>query len=243
MSWSTIAALLARLTQGMFDPQKEARIQVYVDDPAISLLGNEKERRRSLTIIIITWLACGFKLAFPKAKYGKSIEWIGAKITVERQAAVVSIPEDKVKDVIEMAQKIEKQNVTAVKEARSFAGKLSNISSHIDVVRPFINDVYGAVKSKEHQEYDHRAPENCIWSKQLATTTAWVLALAEKDQTKTLLRRYQVHTYPGKGMNVLMRFDASPWSMGGVLVVNSVLTAWFAIAYDENDTEIGHRHR
>ena len=70
-----------------------------------------------------------------------------------------------------MAKKIEGQNGTAIKEAKSFAGKLSNISSHIDVVRPFISDVYGATKAKDKEGHTSEAPENCIWSKQMATTT------------------------------------------------------------------------
>ena len=59
LSWASVAALLVRLTIAMF-MESELRLQVYVDDPLLQIVGDRKRRRRLASIIICAWLVLGF---------------------------------------------------------------------------------------------------------------------------------------------------------------------------------------
>ena len=63
------ASLSARTAQALMDP-KEARAQLYVDDPAISLVGTEKWARTEGTVPLLWWLVLGLKLAWKKGYFG-----------------------------------------------------------------------------------------------------------------------------------------------------------------------------
>ena len=103
LSWCSLVALLARLTQGLFDPHREARLQVYVDDPALSVCGDVKKRNRIICTTIVIWHICGFKLAYGKGKRGQNVTWIGGDITITSFAVTVSIPDDKCKELLELS--------------------------------------------------------------------------------------------------------------------------------------------
>ena len=98
LSWAGPSSLLIRCTQGVFtgmSPDKtkpEARIQLYVDDPAIAVRGTKQERDEIIAITVLIWLILGFKLAFPKAQRGTDLIWIGGQIQITHEAVIVSIP-------------------------------------------------------------------------------------------------------------------------------------------------------
>ena len=62
-TWGQLAALLARVIQGLFDTW-EARVQVYVDDPILAAAGDRRTRARCNTIFVSTLLAQGVDVAF-----------------------------------------------------------------------------------------------------------------------------------------------------------------------------------
>ena len=47
LAWCTLAGLLSRLTQGLFCPRQVMRMQTYVDDPAITVMGIKTRRDQS----------------------------------------------------------------------------------------------------------------------------------------------------------------------------------------------------
>ena len=97
----------------------EARIQLYVDDPAIAVQGTKQERGEIIAITVLIWLILGFKLAFPKAQRGTDLICIGGQIHITHEAVIVSIPPEKVKDFLGMVEEITKTNVLRfVKSAR-----------------------------------------------------------------------------------------------------------------------------
>ena len=51
----SIAARLSRLTQGMLCPQSETKVQVF-DDPAVSIRGDSKRRKRIIRMITAAWV-------------------------------------------------------------------------------------------------------------------------------------------------------------------------------------------
>ena len=75
-----LVALLNRLTQSLFDP-RVLRLMCYVDDPLAALRGNSEERKLNAAIMVLTWSALGFKLAFPKGQLSTKVTWIGDMLT------------------------------------------------------------------------------------------------------------------------------------------------------------------
>ena len=74
--WGRLAALLSRLTQSLFDPTV-VRLMCYVDDPLAALRGSHEERQLNAAIMVLTWSALGFKLAFPQspARHVSNLDW------------------------------------------------------------------------------------------------------------------------------------------------------------------------
>ena len=63
------------------------RLQIHVDEPCISVSGKEIQCRVLLSCLIPLWVALGFKLAFGKADWGESVQWISDQLGLERAGA------------------------------------------------------------------------------------------------------------------------------------------------------------
>ena len=136
LSWCTLIAMVARLTQGLFCPLREARMQVYVDDPALAVCGNAKARNRIICLTMTIWTICGFKLAFGKGQRGQQVQWIGGDITIAAGLVTVSIPDEKCQELLSLTNDIQSGNVVACKKLRTYSGKANSIASLVDVMRP-----------------------------------------------------------------------------------------------------------
>ena len=83
LSWAGPSSLLFRCTQSIFTGMSsqakfpEARSQLYVDDPAIAIRGNEQQRDEFIAVAVLVWRLLGFDLSFHKAQRGTTVTWIG----------------------------------------------------------------------------------------------------------------------------------------------------------------------
>ena len=236
LSWCSIAALLMRLTQSLFCARREARMQIYVDDPATAVVGTAQKRDRIVVMIIVVWHTLGFGLAYAKAKRGATVNWIGGELVIAKNNVTVNIPEDRVQDLLNLTDELGKSNVTSIKDLRKFTGKAASLASLVDVLRPFISDLYGALHT-DSGEMNSKAPANCIWTKQIDIARAWLKAFLSR-QKGAISRTYTLSSFIGNGVTLRMRLDASPWGVGGVLYVGDNARSWFAAAYDKHDVSI-----
>ena len=206
LSWCTLSAMLMRLTQSLFCSRREARIQIYVDDPATAIVGTVKQRNRIVAIIIAVWHSLGFGLAYAKAKRGPSVTWIGGTMKIERHQVTVQIPPEKISDLFDMIKKISKDNVVPVKLLRQFTGKASSLASLIDVLRPFITDLYGALYA-DPQQINSKAPPGCVWRKQIEVAIDWLKAFLG-NKSGPIKRIYSLSSFTGTG--TVVRRDWMP---------------------------------
>ena len=109
----------------------------------------------------------------------------------------------------------------------------------MDVLRPLCDGVYAALRSPEHPELREKtkAPQNCIWEKQIDIALHWIQAFLAK-QKGALERVFTVNAFNGVGVRITIRFDASPWGLGGILLKEEVPVAWIAAPITEDDIEI-----
>ena len=60
---------------------KAGRTQCFVDDPHIALAGPEEDRHKHPVLIVLLWLALGYKINWKKGSRGGNLQWIGAAIS------------------------------------------------------------------------------------------------------------------------------------------------------------------
>ena len=77
--WGRTAALLMRLTSAVMKDEPPC-LECFVDDPLFTIGGNEIERVRLFSMVVILWLALGFRISWKKGSRGRKIEWIGIVI-------------------------------------------------------------------------------------------------------------------------------------------------------------------
>ena len=232
-----VAAMVARITQSMFN-DAHLRLQLYVDDPLMSLRGDQHQRDGLLAATTMFWSALGIRLAFRKADRGTSIVWIGAELTAKEQgtnkAHITARAKQEIVDEIKRVTIEHSQsNVTAKKALQSYVGKLNHLAGLVEMVRPFLSDLYGVLHSTEGTN----APKGCLWNKQWSHVTAWLLAFFEKEKA-SILRTYRVEAYFGKGIQMAIITDASPWGLGGYLTINNTVIAYYADKVTELDEKL-----
>ena len=83
--WGRVAAAAARLAQAAF-LEHELWIQVFVDDPAVAIAGDESKRRRLAGMLLLIWAALGLQINWGKGQHGRSVEWIGALVLIMTHA-------------------------------------------------------------------------------------------------------------------------------------------------------------
>ena len=81
LGWERVAALLARLTQGMFSTD-EVLMEVYTDDPCIVVGGWKDARNEYLCLIILAWMVLGLPLSWRKGLRGTAVTWVGGEFAI-----------------------------------------------------------------------------------------------------------------------------------------------------------------
>jgi hypothetical protein len=116
------------------------------------------------------------------------------------------------------------KNVIALKDLKSLTGKLTHCASLVLTMRPFLTELYAALYAERTN-----APKGCIWLKQTEDALLWIRAFLAGTPGK-LERTYYLSAYLGTGPQVTLELDASPWGLGGVLIIDSQPKSWFASA-------------
>ena len=139
-----LAALLSRLTQSLFDPRVLRRM-CYVDDPLAALRGNSEERKLNAAIMVLTWSALGFKLAFPTGQLSTTVTWIGGTFTAEAEGVRVVVKESIIQDILDDLHRFSNLNVISVKELQPLLGKLNHAAGVLIILRPFMEPMWAAL--------------------------------------------------------------------------------------------------
>ena len=89
LSWAVVFALICRCVMSVLretrqeDSSLPAAMQVFVDDPWAALLGTSKQCDRLAALLILSWRILGVGLASSKGQRGATVDWIGARLSVE----------------------------------------------------------------------------------------------------------------------------------------------------------------
>ena len=95
---------------------EDARIELYVDDPAVCTRGTKKMRDRNFAVIILIWRSLGLRLAFSKAMREQTAPRIGNRIWASREEMQATLHEDRVAELKGLVQRHLKANVISIKD-------------------------------------------------------------------------------------------------------------------------------
>ena len=227
LTWGRVAAFLTRMTQSVIGTST-ARISTYVDDPIIVSVGPKADRDLTFGVTLSLWSALGLPLSLSKAVRGETVTWTSASFEpVRTEGRITGIRVEVKKAIVEDVDHLTKRfvaaNLVSLKDLRSYVGKLTHMASLVYMLRPFLLELYAALKI----DLQTNAPAGSIWTKQIISSLRWISALIAGAHG-TFARSYDLDTHLGLGSAVEVCLDASPWGLGGVLTIDGVHKAWFA---------------
>ena len=241
LSWAAFASLVMRCAQGVAGKSAIARKvphaaagHCYVDDPAFAVRGSQAQQAQTVIRVVLTWLVLGLPLAFHKAQLSASIVWIGFQICKLSDRVYVEVPAQKVDEMLELTRDIASKNVVSVRVLRSYAGKCVNFSSVVHVWRPFLDEIWaalrygaGAGQRPLASDQKHSAPKGCVWVVQCLPALLWIHAFLSRVNG-SIKRTFTLNAYMRLGDKVDIYTDASPWGIGGCISINGAPRAYFA---------------
>ena len=242
--WARVAALLCRLTQGVFEPGR-ARLACYVDDPIVTLSSSRLVRDRHVALVVYLWMALGFPLSFSKGQLGESVTWTSGQFRSEatnvvdvygrraRTVITVRVKASITHETLLMTEGFLRQNVVSLRDLRAYAGKLAHISSLVSTLRPFLRNIWGAL-SDAGEGSPSRAPPGCAWTKQVEATLRFVQSFL-REEHGPIERIFDSDSHRGIGEQIDVLTDASPWGLGALLVIDGAFFECIAGALTDED--------
>ncbi len=208
--WGRVAAWLGRSTQ-MLLPAASARMQIYVDDPLLTLAGTPAERRDNYHVAVLWWCCAGFALAWAKLSRGSAVDWVGARIAAVPGGAEISIPEKKVSEALNEVQGIKSRAMIPLSRLRKYAGRLSFYAGLVWQLRPFLGPLWSVIADCTSASTGERV--RWVHTKRISWALDWHAAFFKREMS--LLRRKFLRATSEDV--VFFATDASPWGLGGVL--------------------------
>ena len=209
--WGRFAAWFGR-TLAVVNP--EVAMQVYVDDP-IMVFDSQNPARKTLLGKSLLWAAItGLPIKLEKTDAGNEVKWIGALIKAchDTKAIKVTIPADKVAELVQKIDTMLAKPVVGRKQLQSLAGALSFVAGIVPLMRPFLGALW-AVLATMNDGSNFRT-RNVVHTRRIRHALEWIRAVLEGKQTPLVrtLRAFR----PTSGVIILT--DASTWGLGAVML-------------------------
>lgn len=141
--WARLAALVMRLTQGLFDPSR-VKLHCFVDDTIVFIRGKPCERKLAAAVMMLSWEAIGSNLAYRKGHLASRVDWIAGNLEFSASGISARVKESIVRDILQDLRSFEGLNVIPVKALRSFVGRANHVAGLLFVLRPFLHSIWGA---------------------------------------------------------------------------------------------------
>lgn len=231
LSWARLAALVMRLTQGLFDLD-QVRLHCFVDDPIASLRGTKARRQVLATVMMLAWEAVGFNLAYKKGQLSSQVDWIGGNLQATAVGITARVKDSIVEDICRDLESFRGLNVLPIKQVRSFVGRANHAAGLLLMLRPFLHSIWGALYGDAGG-----APPNTMWAKQIAHSLQWLDQFFQSEP-QSLTRTFTLEEYKLLGPAWEIGTDASPWGLGGWLSCNGVIKRYFASSVSQEDLDL-----
>ena len=194
-----------------------------MDDPLFTLSGERYRRRRMLLRALLWTAVAGFPIAWSKADTGTSVKWIGIQWSVAGEYLHVGVTDEKSEEVTALTQRLNEINSCPTKDIQRLAGILSFIATAVPHLKPFVDPLWAEIS---------RAKSRCVSGRSFISTdrvrhaVSWIQGLM-RARGNHLFSTFKLGL-PLPKRRVVWLTDASPWGLGGVLLVEGRAVACFA---------------
>ena len=234
--FARVVSVVSRTTQALFD-EDCARLQFFVDDPALSAAGDDEETTEIFDLAIMWWLVLGARLSWVKGAVSEGVHrWIGIEYSfTEAGDAVMEIPADYAAKVLADLEPLARSSGSvALSDARRAVGRAQRVAQVVPEAQPFASGLWGALADAVRvAESGHReARPGQVPCVRFATAAQWFVALL----TGLVLPLRRVVTAkehePQVAGPISLAFDASPLGWGGTVSLGGLPLRWAAAPWD-----------
>ena len=195
--FSRIATFAARSAQALLagDPATsglgQVRIQLYVDDPVITVSGAPPQRREALDVLLLWWLVLGIPLAWDKGVlcFAETPHlWIGVIFQALLDGSVLlTLPAQFVAEFLDLlSQFVTGRGSAPVAVARKLCGRAGRVAHIVQETQPWATALHTALsEALEAERHGRReAPPNHVACRRFAAAARWMyMAFSNSDGT------------------------------------------------------------
>ena len=249
LTWSRVAAMVARLVQSIIPPEHGMH-QVYLDDSLWALCGRLPVRNKMLACILTTMAALGLKLSLAKGARAASVTWVGVNfklVAPDYDHLLLTLPEKFMAELRKQLEAWDKKGMIAASELRKAAGRVAWLAGILPRARWVTSTFYATLYDHEEDvaqgteairrelRKDNRPKDHLIPVKRLEKARVWLLAYIKAAQGKPI-RKFNL--YKGGKADLTLLTDASPQGLGAILLVNGRVTKAMASPVGELDAKL-----
>ena len=245
--FARVASVAMRSGQALFSTSYRSqgarlRGQLFVDDPAVAVVGTPSENTKALDLLILWWMCLGFPLAWKKGKRAKAEEvhgWIGIEFKVSDDDLVtMAVPEQYLADSLQLLEPFcSTGGSVELSAAVKMVGKIGRIAQVIPHARPFVSGLWAALLGA-HRDWVAKHPGQPferVPTTRFAVAARWMRALITEGENALLpLVRKVSATGPSKAS--LSRWsiatDASTTGGGAILMWDLVAFEFFYVVWE-----------
>ena len=222
----------------------EARLQLYVDDPVITVKGTEAACGRALDYVLMLWLAMGIPLSWKKGRlYHENEEhrWIGILFSMSPEGAIMRLPEDFVQELLLLLEPACNPNGTiTMGELEVLVGKAARVAHVVPSAKPFVGGLWGALAGARKEASQRKNLSTIkVPTRRCCYSAAWVAALLKEDGTCPLALERLVTARPPKtarATDTHIEFDASVFGGGAILRhADGYVSEYFCVVWASED--------
>ena len=120
-------------------------MQLYVDDPALSLAGTKQWALQEASLPILWWLVLGLKLAWKKGSFGCGThDWIGVRYAIGPSGPTMELPPTYLEQTVALLRPLCIGTGTLpVRDVQSAIGKAARIGYIVPDCSPYIASLWG----------------------------------------------------------------------------------------------------
>ena len=230
--YSRVATFAARTAQALLingeaEGLAEARLQLYVDDPALTVAGSPTEQHRTIDVFVLWLLVLGIPLSWSKGVYADKLHhtWIGVTFASrEPGTCTMTVPETFRTSLLALARTFSDEQVRTqpIARAQQLCGRMGRSAQIIPATRPFGQALFAALAGalRNHAAGGREAPPGKVATRRFRTAAKWLVRLLEPDQNREFMPLEYTLVANPTHFDLRRRrveFDASPWGAGGVL--------------------------
>ena len=217
--FSRIASVAARSTQALLSSNPAVlgagRLQLYVDDPVVSVVGTRAQADQAFDLIIAWWLALGVPLSWAKGVMtcgSVPHRWIGIVYHLTPEGAIMRLPEDFVKDLLALIEPAcSTTGALPVGDVEIMIGKAARVAHVVPAARPFVAGLWGGLAAaKQARGLGDLSRVPC---RRLCHSASWIRALLTEAESCPLRLERLVRPFPPAAEHDLsghsIEFDAS----------------------------------